>query len=323
MIIKEADDKSQQINTLQALMERQDCAPETRKRIEQEIRNIRAGFKGEAEAAYEMKVKYGDSLNWMVLHDLRIVHGDLVAQLDHLLINRCMDLWVCESKHFSEGITINEHGEFLAYFGSKPYGLPSPIEQNSKHILILNKIFDSSAVELPRRMGFTIKPNFKSLVLVSKNARISRPKSKFDGLDSIIKNDQLSKTIDKSIDNDNNPLFLAKVISQSTLIEVAKSIAKLHKPIEFNWAAKFGMSAIIQTHAYQPSNNETLPDSSETITQKKPIAEVKPKQKLICHECGLPVPYNVAKFCWFNKPKFNGNIYCMECQKTAKSIPSI
>jgi len=24
---------------------------------------------------------------------------------------------------------------------------------------------------------------------------------------------------------------------------------------------------------------------------------------------------NVAKFCWFNKPRFGGKVYCMECQK--------
>ena len=43
------------------------------------------------------------------------------------------------------------------------------------------------------------------------------------------------------------------------------------------------------------------------------------KQKLVCHSCGTAVGYNVAKFCWFNKPKFGGNIYCMDCQKTVVS----
>ena len=47
--------------------------------------------------------------------------------------------------------------------------------------------------------------------------------------------------------------------------------------------------------------------------------EQKPKQKLVCHSCGTSVGYNVAKFCWFNKPKFGGNIYCMDCQKTVSA----
>jgi len=50
-----------------------------------------------------------------------------------------------------------------------------------------------------------------------------------------------------------------------------------------------------------------------------PAAEDKPKQKLVFHACGASVGYNVAKFCWFNKPKFGGNIYCMDCQQTVVS----
>lgn len=107
MIIKEADDKKPAILAMQALLSRPDCKPDTKKRIEQEIRNIQAGVRGEEEAAYEMKVHWGESKNWMVIHDLRIEHGGLVAQIDHLLINRFLEIWVCESKHFSEGIGIN------------------------------------------------------------------------------------------------------------------------------------------------------------------------------------------------------------------------
>lgn len=43
MIIKEADDKSIDIETLQVLAARPDTNADTRKRIEQEIRNIKAG----------------------------------------------------------------------------------------------------------------------------------------------------------------------------------------------------------------------------------------------------------------------------------------
>lgn len=323
MIIKEADDKKTQISTLQALQARPDCFPETRKRIEQEIRNIQAGIRGEEEAAYEMKVHWGESKNWMIIHDLRIQYGDLVAQIDHLIINRWLEMWVCESKHFSEGIGINEHGEFAAFFGSKPYGVPSPIEQNNKHILILRRLFDSGAVKLPTRLGFTIKPDLKSLVVVSKGARISRPKAKIDGLDCIIKNDQVFKTIDKAVD-DSNLLLLAKIVSQDTIEELARDIARQHRPIQFNWTAKFGLPAVVPQQAYTKSVDKPVLQASEpkpvATLEIQPVEVVqKPKQKLVCHSCGASVAYNVAKFCWFNKPKFGGNIYCMGCQKTVNA----
>lgn len=322
MIIKEADDKKSSIWTLQTLLSRPDCGADTRKRIEQEIRNIQAGIRGEEEAAYEIKVHWGESKNWMVIHDLRIETGGLVAQIDHLLINRFLEIWVCESKHFSEGIGINEHGEFAAFFGGKPYGVPSPIEQNAKHILILRKLFDSGAVKLPTRLGFTIKPDLKSLVLVSKGARISRPKAKIDGMDAIIKNDQVFKYIDKAIDQSNNPLMMAKIIGQDTLEALARDIAKLHRPIAFDWTAKFGLPK--EPPAMPAAKPEPAPQAPKAEAAAVPMPEAapptepeqKPKQKLVCHSCGTSVGYNVAKFCWFNKPKFGGNIYCMDCQKT-------
>lgn len=323
MIIKQADDKQTDLTTLQLLLTHPEADIATKKRIEREIRNLQAGIRGEAEAAYEMKVHWGESKNWMILNDLRVEHNDIVAQIDHLIINRWLDIWVCESKNFSEGIAINEHGEFSAFFGSKPYGVPSPIEQNNKHILILQRLFDSGVVKLPTRLGFTIKPALKSLVLVSKGARISRPKNKVDGLSCIVKNDQLFKLIDKAVD-DSGPIMMAKIIGQDTLEEVAREIAKQHKPIQFDWSAKFGLSAEVTPSApVAPVKRPSTLQTTVPIAADKPPANEKPedaetkkpKQKLICHSCGTAIMYNVAKFCWFNKSKFGGNIYCMDCQK--------
>ena len=329
MIIKTADDKQPQIEALQNLLNHPNADTGTKKRIEQDIRNIHAGVRGEEEASYEMKVHYGESKNWMVLNDLRIEHGDLVAQIDHMLINRFMEIWVCESKHFSEGIAINEHSEFSAFWGSKPYGVPSPIEQNHKHIVILKRVFDSGAVNLPKRMGFTIKPDLKSLVLVSKKARITRPKTKITGLECIIKHDQLFKTIDKSVNDNNNPLLMAKLIGQDTLEELGRDICRLHKPLAYNWTAKYGLPTQATPIAAVVSGNQIAEPAAQPTVKSIPnkiscpkvqdskVDEELPKtkKKLICHTCGEPVAYNVAKFCWFNKPRFGENIYCMNCQK--------
>jgi len=228
---------------------------------------------------------------------------------------------VSESKHFSEGVGINEHGEFAAFFGGKPYGVASPVEQNAKHILVLKKLFESGAVKLPTRLGFTIKPDFKSLVLVSKGARISRPKAKIDGMEAIIKNDQVFKYIDKAIDQSSSPRLVARVIAHETLLTVARDIARLHKPIAFDWQAKFGLSKepSEQTdakHELVLVAPDVAADANPDIAKDGSEVELKPKQKFACHSCGALVGYNVAKFCRFNKPKFGGNIYCMDCQKT-------
>ena len=171
MIIKPADNKQPQIALLESLLARPDATSEIKKRIEQEIRNIKAGVRGESEAAYEMEFEYRDSKNWMLIHDLRIQCAGRVAQIDHIVINRFMDVWVCESKNFSEGVAINDNGEFSAFYGSKPYGLPSPIEQNRKHIDVLETVFKTGQVKLPKRLGFNIKPALKrvSRILCKRN----------------------------------------------------------------------------------------------------------------------------------------------------------
>lgn len=381
MIIKQADEKQSQIAYLTDLLAHPEADSITRKKIEREIRLIRAGMKGEAEAAYEMQFHWGNSKNWMILNDLRIEHDGLVAQIDHLLINRFLYIWVCESKHFADGITINEHGEFQAFFGNKAYGIPSPVEQNNRHILFLERLFNSGTVRLPTRLGFPIRPALKSLVLVSRGARITRPKTAIDGLSTIIKNDQLFKTIDKMLD-ENNPLLLTKLIGQDTLEELAREIAGQHKPLEFDWAARFGLSEVgrvcgsasqkdavpeaesggVTTVVAEPIKEYGAPAASPPASTKQHTcsacsAEVTDKvvrfclgnvsrfggqvycmacqkrvssagvrsaepalkqlrQRRICHSCGVPLTYSVAKFCWTNKSRFNGFLYCMDCQKT-------
>lgn len=168
---------------------------------------------------------------------------------------------------------------------------------------------------LPTRLGVSITPNIGSLILISKNARITRPKAKIPGIETIIKNDQIKTRIDKILDNDLNVLSLAKVISTDTLENFTNQLAKLHKPIEFNWEAKFGVSKTINNQ-FAVNNSTANPTNKDSFTSITSSANTeKSNQKLICSECNIPVTYNVAKFCWFNKTKFKGRIFCMECQK--------
>ena len=54
MRIKSADDKQPDIAALYALLARRGVPPVTRERIDSEIRRMRAGVKGEEEAAYQI-----------------------------------------------------------------------------------------------------------------------------------------------------------------------------------------------------------------------------------------------------------------------------
>ena len=64
--------------------------------------------------------------NRIVIHDLRLELNGRVAQIDHLVLNRLLEVYVLETKHFTEGVSINDQGEFSIWFGGKPRGIPSP-----------------------------------------------------------------------------------------------------------------------------------------------------------------------------------------------------
>ena len=197
-----------------------------------ELRRRKAGIKGERESAYLIDFDFGASSNWAVIHDLRLVHNGRTAQIDHLLINRWMDVYVLETKHFHSGIKITEEGEFLRWndFRKTYEGMPSPLEQNDRHILVLRDAMAS--LTLPTRLGFSIPPAFQQFVLVAPGARISRPEN-FDTR-RVIKADQLRKAIWRDVDNENALLGIlrtaAKLVSSETVEAVARQLAAMHQP---------------------------------------------------------------------------------------------
>lgn len=230
MLIKQADDHSTELARLESLIESR--AGDASKNASKELFIRRAGIKGEKESAYFIDFHYGASPNWAVIHDLRLERNGRTAQIDHLLINRWMECYVLESKHFRDGIKITEDGEFMRWNDYKRTyeGMPSPLQQNERHIAVLGDVMN--ALNLPTRLGLRIAFSFQSFILVSPAARIDRP-AKFD-TSRVIKADQLKERIWRDIDNENVLLSFVKaatkIVSSETLTRVAKQLAALHKP---------------------------------------------------------------------------------------------
>src|SRR5690606_16704911 len=181
------------------------------------------------------------------------------------------------------------------------------IEQNKKHVTVLEKLFKSEVVELPKRLGLFIKPKYITNVLVSKNSRISRPGKKTNDLESVVKTDQFISHIGKLIENDNNPLTIVKLVSSDTIEKLARDLVNQHKPIKFNWVAKFGLSdlqGIVDSTAIKEYRTE-----QKAMEPQIEADEDSSKKKLICHSCGTKLSYKVGIFCWNNMKKFGGYAY--------------
>lgn len=228
MLIKRADDNSEMLAELEA---KASATGPDAKRAADELRRRRAGLKGEAESAYLIDFDFKASNNWAVIHDLRIEQNGRTAQIDHLLINRFLDFYVLESKHFHAGLKITDDGEFLRWNNIKRTyeGMPSPLAQNDRHIAVLRDLV--AGIDLPSRLGIRISPSFFSLVLVAPGARIDRSR-KFD-CSRVIKADQLRKTIDKDLDGQGAGLLLkaaARMVGSDTVMDVARRVAARHVP---------------------------------------------------------------------------------------------
>lgn len=282
MIIKNADDKTSQIQQLEGLLNFANA--DQKNKITQELRNLRAGIKAEQEAAYLIDFDLGKSQNTLVIHDLRLEIGGRVAQIDHFLINRTLNIFVLETKHFHAGLKITEDGEFMSWNDFKKCyeGMPSPFAQNERHISVLTDAL--ARIDMPSKIGLRLSPVCHSYVLVSSKARIDRPK-KFD-TSRIIKSDMLAATLDKFFDKAGVIEVvgsLARCLSTETLEKVGQTLLRMHRPASFDYAAKFGIQQVQQL---SPSVTVAPP----VVAKPEQTSQVaafsgKPADQHTCREC--------------------------------------
>lgn len=293
-IIKIADEKSTAIAELELLLTTASLGKKPA--ILQELKSLHAGIKGERESAYELDFHFGSSPNIVVIHDLRLELEGRVAQIDHLIINRLLTIQVVETKHFSQGLSINERGEFMAWYGAKAVGIPSPLSQNARHLAVLRDAFKK--LTLPTRLGFTLNPELLSVVLIAKNAKISRPANTVFDSSNIMKADQFRDWYNK---DDHGSL--ARIVSYATIEQLAKDLVALHTPITFDYRGKFGMRDVAPAPAEAPLE--------QTAAVAGPSAS---SPGCVCFACGAPVLYAVVKYCGSHAAKFAGRTYCRDCQ---------
>jgi hypothetical protein len=303
VILKHKDKRNEDIQELNRLLALNVSAKQ-RFLIERELKCLLSGNSGESNSAYYLDFRYKDSQNWAVIHDLRIEHRGLVAQIDHLLINRFLEIYVLESKNYFYGIKITDTGEFMAYTGKTFQGIESPIEQNNRHIELLQKtIIDRNLG--PKRLGITLPITFKNYVLVAPNARIDRPKQDRFDTSKVTKADAFVSHIFNELDNMSVVATLAaatKIIGSDAFEEFGQKLVRLHRPGAINYVAKFGIDESAVTMQAQAIEKTSTP--SPQISGK------------VCQMCGTLVEKKDVFFCNMNKERFKGQIVCRECQSS-------
>ncbi|MBI3772899.1 MAG: topoisomerase DNA-binding C4 zinc finger domain-containing protein [Gammaproteobacteria bacterium] len=239
MIIKNKDDSQARIDYLSDLLER-DFPDEKKRLVDRELKNLYSGKKGEETSAYYLDFDFKQKKNWVLIHDLRLEHDGDVAQIDHLLIGRMLDIYVIESKNFNYGVSISDEGDFSYFYENRPYSIPSPIAQNERHIRLLERLLNDNGL-LPTRLGITLRPNYRNIVLISPQSRLTKPKKGLYDCSAVMKADKFLERFNNDINDDSlsSVMSLAKVISQQSLYTFANKLVLMHKPITINYMAKF------------------------------------------------------------------------------------
>ncbi|HOI15727.1 MAG TPA: nuclease-related domain-containing protein [Geobacteraceae bacterium] len=248
MILKSKDSRQSDIQELNRLLNMKTTAKQ-RFLIERELKCLMSGERNEQNSAYYLDFSYKDSKNWALIHDLRIEHRGRVAQIDHLIINRFLDVFVLESKNYYYGVKITEEGEFLVWDGKTYQAIESPYEQNQRHIEALRQAIVDRNLG-PSRIGLAIPIRFRNIILVAPTSRVVKPSSSAFDLSCVIKADAFVSFADKSVDK-KSIIEAPKIIGSDTLREFSEKLVRLHRPATIDYAAKFGLSGVADRQAYE------------------------------------------------------------------------
>lgn len=298
MLIKSKDGRLEDIQELNRLLSLNITAKQ-RFSIERELKCLVSGERNEQNSAYYLDFSYKDSLNWALIHDLRIEHRGRVAQIDHLLINRFLDVYVLESKNYYYGIKITEGGEFLVWSGKGYQAIESPFEQNQRHIQALKSSVEDRNLG-PKRLGFAIPISFRNVVLVSPTSNVLKPKAATFDLSTVIKADAFVSVVDKIMEK-KSIVEAPKLVGSDTLRDFSEKLSRLHRPGSIDYAAKFGINSTYPINVVQ----------AETIvaTPPAPTYAAVPCESIDKHSCKHCKSQNLA----VNYGKYGYYFKCGDC----------
>lgn len=310
MLIKSADDKSRRLKLLEELQHSPVLDQKQKDWLRKELKNLRAGIKGEKDAAYYIDTYYRDSQNWAVLHDLRFKVDGEVAQIDHLLVGRtCMI--ALETKNFNGNVSINEYGEFsVSYASGETYGIPSPLEQSKRHEKLLRKLLDS--LKIRTRIGTPME--IEHVVLFHPQSIIQRPDSKKFNTGNIIKADGLRAWHDRFTDKKTGVVqtfaALANVRGSETVREWAEKITLAHEPED-----------LLRLPDFMAPKYPAASLLDRALESDVPNVVVPPTVEPVCAACNKPLTTVQADYCRKKGWRFGGKLYCYEHQAAFPTVP--
>ena len=234
IVLKEPDSVQPQIEELQALSQK--AEGKLKDDIGAYIDKLKKGASGEDEIMFQLK--YSD-MDLIVIRDLYLVFDDLTAQIDYYIVTPWID-FVVECKNLYGNITVNNKGDFIRsyQYGGKTVkeGIPSPITQNERHLLVLKNLRLANAGKLSQAVIERTFGDFtKSLVVLSNSRTVLNDRYAPAAIrKQILRADSIVNVMKTYIRASKE----AK-ISKKQMMAHAQSILSLHRETRTDYVARY------------------------------------------------------------------------------------
>ena len=241
MIIKDRDPAENAVEQLTDLLSL-DLSAAKKFLIERELKRLSPQKNGSHSPAHFINFYCEECPDWAIIHDLKIESNGFAVHIDHLLINKYLDLHLFESRNYNDNIKITADGEFLVFDGNQYQAVNSPLEENEKRIQVLADLLVENKI-LPKKMGIALKPRISSYVLVHPAANVIRPPEAVYDTSSVVSADYLTKTLLRQLERLKKTFLriksLPKAFKADTLAKVAARLAAMNKPNLINYRRIF------------------------------------------------------------------------------------
>lgn len=316
MLLKSADDKSKRLALLEDLQKSSVLDARQKKWLRDELGRFRKGIQGEKDSAFYLDQYFKGGENHVVLHDLRLVVDGDVAQIDHLVINRGVGIYLIETKNYSGNLVINDRGEFTVEYDDDHFGIPSPIEQSRRHERILSRLL--GRLGIVHRTGAPLA--CYHVVMLHPKAIIRRPPGKAFDTSNVIKADQFPTWHGQFVDKRFGFVEVIKMALNlrglNTIKEWGEKLKRQHRPANALELPDFMQPTKLPSPPKAEAPREIRPRDPVQAAAPLEMASAKqlPAKKLICGHCGAKISFPEGKFCWNNEQRFGGMQYCREHQ---------
>ena len=210
---------------------------------------------------------------------------------------RTLDCHLLETKGFSSDVRISERGEWESRTRFGWRGIPSPVEQNRRHIEVLQAFVRDHNLS-PKRLGLSLPIRFHNWVLVSPKCQVRRGGSEWD---HVVKMDLFEKRFGECAQATSffdTLSSVSKLVSLEILEGIGRRLVEAHTPARINFA---NLNTTAYGHAALSSANP---------------------ERTSCEKCSEPVDAQVIKYCRVNLQRFRGKVLCRSCQQQPQSAAS-